>query len=206
MKKLISILLLALAQPTLASSFDFYVLSLSWSPEFCNIKPEERQCGRGYGLVLHGLWPQFERGYPQSCSKERVSNAVLRDYADIFPDKKLAIHEWKKHGTCSDLSPEAYYKLSGQLKNSFVVPPEMRDLTQPLRVSSAQLNAKILAANPGLTADALAFSCTGSGRFLQEIYICYDREGQSSRACSAEMQRRSKKSCAQDSFLIRNIR
>src|SRR5664279_6001869 len=48
--------------------FDFYVLSLSWSPSFCEQASERgnggrsgAQCGgRPFSFVVHGLWPQYE--------------------------------------------------------------------------------------------------------------------------------------------------
>src|SRR5262245_38762481 len=51
--------------------FDYYVRSLSWSPQHCAEpagKSDTMQCHskRHFAFVLHGLWPQFEKGYPQS--------------------------------------------------------------------------------------------------------------------------------------------
>src|ERR1700676_4796019 len=55
--------------------FDFYVLSLSWSPSFCEEASErgnegrsQVQCGgRPFSFVVHGLWPQYEHGFPDYC-------------------------------------------------------------------------------------------------------------------------------------------
>ena len=57
-----------------AGAFDFYVFSLSWSPSFCASagerggvsKSQQIQCGgeRPYAFVVHGLWPQYEKGFP----------------------------------------------------------------------------------------------------------------------------------------------
>src|SRR5260370_2286766 len=55
--------------------FDFYVLSLSWSPSFCEEASErgnegrsQAQCGgRPFSFVVHGLWPQYEHGFPDYC-------------------------------------------------------------------------------------------------------------------------------------------
>src|SRR5262249_40589503 len=51
--------------------FDYYVLSLSWSPSFCETatgNARRQQCGtRPFSFVVHGLWPQYERGFPESC-------------------------------------------------------------------------------------------------------------------------------------------
>src|ERR1044072_2158162 len=58
--------------------FDFYVLSLSWSPSFCEAASERgnkgrsqvAQCGgRPFSFVVHGLWPQYERGFPEFCQR-----------------------------------------------------------------------------------------------------------------------------------------
>ena len=57
--------------------FDFYVLSLSWSPSFCEEASErgnegrsQAQCGgRPFSFVVHGLWPQYEHGFPEYCDR-----------------------------------------------------------------------------------------------------------------------------------------
>lgn len=198
----------ALTSPVTADQkpFDYYLMSLSWSPEFCATNPDNRQCGRGYGLVLHGVWPQYNKGYPSTCSNERISPKLVRQFPDLYPSKKLAFHEWQKHGTCSNLSPEGYLQLSQSLKQSFINPPELQNFTKPLRVSTAQLNQMILTANPKLNAEAIAFTCKDSGRFLQEVLVCFDKDGVNANACGADVKKRSQKSCGQQSFLVRNIR
>ena len=50
--------------------FDYYVLALSWSPEFCHSHPANAQCSGHFGFVVHGLWPQFVDGYPEHCSTQ----------------------------------------------------------------------------------------------------------------------------------------
>ncbi len=196
-------------KPLLAAeqkSFDFYVLSLSWSPEFCDSHPRERQCGRGYGLVLHGVWPQYQSGYPQSCRKTRMPARLAREFADLYPSEKLVFHEWKKHGTCSELTPRAYLQFSQKLKQGFIEPTALKNLTKPLRTTATQLKQQIVSTNPYLNSEAIAFSCAGSGRFLQEIYVCLDKSGTGPVECSTELQRRSRRSCGQADFLIRNVR
>src|SRR5580692_7150493 len=47
-------------------AFDYYVLALSWSPEFCHSHPTKPECVWGkFGFVVHGLWPQYANGYPE---------------------------------------------------------------------------------------------------------------------------------------------
>src|SRR5690349_15721016 len=100
----------------IGEGFDFYVLSLSWSPSYCEAEGEEanrQQCStaRPYAFVVHGLWPQFERGFPESCRTDEpdVSNATLRTLYDIMPAAGLIRHEWKKHGSCSGLDQDDYF-------------------------------------------------------------------------------------------------
>ncbi len=52
----------ARAEGERAPDFDYYVLSLSWSPTWCALEGDTRgspQCDEAadYGWVLHGLWP-----------------------------------------------------------------------------------------------------------------------------------------------------
>lgn len=88
--------------------FDFYVLSLSWSPGFCETSGAEKhrsQCneGSGLGFVMHGLWPQYESGFPSDCGPagRSPSRIALEDAKGVYPDLNLARYEWRKHGTCS---------------------------------------------------------------------------------------------------------
>jgi ribonuclease T2 len=186
-------------------SFDFYVMSLSWSPEFCYGRPEESQCSKGYGVVLHGLWPQYTKGYPEFCSTERISKEQVRKYDGLFPVDSLAFHEWQKHGTCSGLTADGYLDLSIKLKQSFVIPDSLQNLKKPLRISSNGLSKLFLAANPRLKSDSLAFVCNGRKRFLKEIYVCYDDKGEKAISCSYELQQRTRRSCGHSDLVIRNI-
>ncbi len=48
-----------------AGAFDYYMLVLSWSPEFCYSHPNAAQCSQHTGFTVHGLWPQRNDGsYP----------------------------------------------------------------------------------------------------------------------------------------------
>src|SRR3712207_2977920 len=94
-----------------AGEFDFYVLALSWSPAYCELEGNHRdrdQCepGRGLGFVVHGLWPQFERGYPTECGPfgRSPSRVALAEAGDVFPSEGLARNQCRKHGSCSGKS------------------------------------------------------------------------------------------------------
>jgi ribonuclease T2 len=198
------------AAPTADQDFSYYVTVLSWSPDFCATNPKaskSTQCdvGRKYGFVLHGLWPQHERGYPADCSNEQIPNNIKKK-CDIFPTVGLCLHEWKKHGTCSKLGAEGYLDLSAKLKNSLVIPDHFKAPETTIRTNAEQLKAEFVAKNAGFSKDAIAPYCSGSGRFLKEVFFCYDKAGKP-RACSAEVLNRSAKSCAQkDGFVVRNVK
>ena len=99
-----------------ARQFDYYLLSLSWSPEYCAGSPgggSSQQCGGGrqFGFVVHGLWPQYNRGYPQFCrNTSRVDDNLVEKLLPIMPSEQLIRHEWKKHGTCSGLTTGQYFE------------------------------------------------------------------------------------------------
>lgn len=189
--------------------FDYYALALSWSPSYCatNGGRDPNQCGSGrrLGFVLHGLWPQYEKGYPQSCSREPLPEHLRRKYEAIYPSPKLIGHEWKKHGTCSGLSAEQYLALSAKLKDGVVVPAAYRAPEQPVRVTAAQFQQAFRAANPRLAENAIVPFCGGAGRFLREIRVCYRKDGVS-RSCGEAEIKGSQKSCGQPSFLLQSVR
>jgi len=190
-----------------AGQFDYYALALSWSPEYCANRDEGQQCapGRRLGFVLHGLWPQYENGYPQNCSTEHVPEDVRRRYAPIYPSPRLAVHEWKKHGTCSGLGAAAYFALSGKLKDGVRIPDAYRQPAAPVRASNDELVRAFMQANPALPAGSVLPFCGDGGRFLREVRICHAKDG-AGRACGPADAKRSAKSCGQPSFLMKNVR
>jgi ribonuclease T2 len=192
-----------------AGQFDYYVLSLSWSPDYCaaNGDRDRQQCNRGrqLGFVLHGLWPQYNRGYPQNCSTEAFNPQMMQQFPDLYPSKKLYSHEWEKHGTCSGLNQLQYHQLSKTLKDGVKIPDRYQRPSQPFRVTLAQFKQDFVQANPGFTANSIAPSCSGSGRFLQETLVCHSKDGKPG-TCSEEVLRRSQRSCGQPNFLVRSVR
>lgn len=192
-----------------AANFDFYVLNLSWSPDYCasNGAGDVQQCssGKKYGFVLHGLWPQYNQGYPSNCSNQKLPADLKAEFPTLYPSEKLYDHEWEKHGTCSGLGPAQYLALSKSLKDSVVIPKSYQVVPQPMRVTVDELKGEFVEANPGLEAGGLAIYCSGSGRFLKELYVCFSLEGQPAE-CSSEIHRKAARSCQQADFLVRNIR
>lgn len=189
-----------------SDSFDYYLLAMSWSPEYCfqNGTRDGQQCraGRRLGFVLHGLWPQFERGYPQNCSAEPLPQSLIERFEGLYPSNRLFTHEWRKHGTCSQLSPEAYLSLSQRLKQSLRIPRIFQSPPNPIRSNLREMKSAFSDANQDSDEDSFAPICRG--RYLRELHVCYDTNG-NPRRCSAEILRRSNRSC-RTPFTLRNVR
>jgi ribonuclease T2 len=171
-----------------AGRFDYYALVLSWSPTYCaslerdNRDPQcNRRDGRQFAFVLHGLWPQYERGWPQDCrTRERpfVPQPLIDSMLDIMPSPRLVIHEYRKHGTCSGLSPEGYYGLSRRLFTAVKIPPRFVQPNTDFTTSPRDVVDAFVDANPGLRPDMLGVACGGPGNRLREVRICFSREGE----------------------------
>lgn len=194
------------APRNVSGDFDFYVLALSWSPDFCAGRGgnDSEQCGPGRnpGFVLHGLWPQYQRGFPQNCSSLPFPSPLKQEFPGLFPSGRLYTHEWRRHGTCSGLSPREYLSLAKKLKQAAPLPPRYRNLREPVRTTTAALKKEFKAMDAGLPDNGVAVFCSGSGRFLKEIFLCYNRQGKPM-ACSPEIMTKSARSCRQSDFLIR---
>lgn len=154
--------------------FDYYLLALSWSPEFCYKHAEKPECRSGqYGFIVHGLWPQFAHGYPENCSSQ-APNAPLPAPDDVMPDAELIRHEWQTHGTCSGLDSAAYFKLLRQAFASVKVPSRFAHPTQSFSVAPAEIKRDFLAANPRLQADDMVVSC--GNNYLTGVSICLTKD------------------------------
>ncbi len=165
-----------------SQDFDFYVLSLSWSPTFCATQKEARrsaQCsvGASHGFIVHGLWPQYERGYPEFCKTSeprRVPKALGRTMFDIMPSMGLVGHQWRKHGSCTGLSQRDYFAKTRQAFELVQLPPDLARGKGPITLSPEQIEARFLEVNPGMTRAGIATSC--EGRRLEEIRICLTKD------------------------------
>ena len=177
----------SLAKQQRAGAFDYYTLALSWSPTFCRSAAGQRspaQCspGRRFAFVVHGLWPQFAKGWPSFCrSSERwVDDRQIRQMMDVMPSKGLIIHQWKKHGTCSGLTQDGYFDLTRQLFGKIKIPARYLSPTDPVRISPRQLVVDFLKTNRNLEADMISVQCGNSRGTanLRELRICFNRYGE----------------------------
>lgn len=189
--------------------FDFWVMALSWSPDYCatNGQRDVQQCGLGrkLGFVLHGLWPQYNVGYPSYCSAAKLPAELKARFPNLYPSEQLYSHEWEKHGTCSGLSPEQYLNVSGRYKESVTIPAGYRDLPQPARATLTDIKRDFVSVNSGLSDMSLAVFCSGSGRYLQELWVCIGLDGRPT-SCSSEIRSRERRSCQGKDFIVRNMR
>jgi ribonuclease T2 len=189
--------------------FDFYVLSLSWSPSFCAAAAERNggrsagpECGpRPYSFVVHGLWPQYDKGYPQNCQvpSPRLYRGIVSSMLDVMPAPHLIYNEWDKHGTCSGLSPRDYFDTVRKARAAVKIPPEYTDVQQPLSVTPGAMADAFVKANAGLSQGAIAVECDRNR--LTEVRICLAKDLQF-HDC-AEIARRS---CRRDQLLMPPVR
>jgi len=186
--------------------FAYYLLSLSWSPAFCVASPAAAECNgpRRFGFIVHGLWPQYERGWPEHCDLHRaVPDELVRDIADVMPARDLVYHEWSTHGTCSGLEPAEFFALVRRAYADIVIPQPLSSPTQALELAPAALASAFLRANPRLQAQSIVVTCTGQGApRLREVHICLDRD-LAPRACSPDAMRGA---CRAPQILIPPIR
>ena len=110
--------------------FDFYVLALSWSPSYCEQAGErapQQQCGaRPFSFVVHGLWPQYEKGFPEFCQNPapRLDRNIVSSMLDLMPAPRLIFHEWDKHGVCSGLPARGYFETIRKARAGVKIPAD----------------------------------------------------------------------------------
>ncbi|MEO0378892.1 MAG: ribonuclease T2 [Pseudomonadota bacterium] len=171
----------ALADGEKAGEFDYYVLSLSWSPNWCAYEGDARasdQCDarHDHGWIMHGLWPQFHRGFPSYCPtfEPAPSRGMTGEMADIMGTSGLAWHQWKKHGVCTGLSARAYYAVSREAYGRVVRPEVFRKLDREVKLPASVVEEAFLKANPEMEPDGITITCRSG--YIQEARICLSRD------------------------------
>jgi len=161
-----------------AGEFDYYVMALSWSPNWCALEGDARnspQCDAAHGWVLHGLWPQYDRGWPSYCrtGQPNPPRSLTRAMADIMGTSGLAWYQWKKHGVCSGLPASDYFDLSRRAYESVTRPPVFRKLGRRVSLPASVVEEAFLEANPQLAPDMITITC--KKRHIQEARICLSK-------------------------------
>ena len=183
--RLILLLLAVLAAPAHADNepageFDYYVMALSWSPNWCALEGDDRrdpQCddGRGLTFTLHGLWPQYDSGWPSYCRTPHPdpSRQQSEAMADVMGGAGLAWYQWKKHGRCAGLPAADYYALMRRAYASVTIPPVFAKISKDLSVAASVIEGAFLESNPGLARDQITVTC--SAGMIQEVRVCLSK-------------------------------
>ncbi|MBO6507812.1 MAG: ribonuclease T [Roseibium sp.] len=186
---IIPILLTGQVRADQAGEFDFYVLALSWSPTYCkqqgqDANPHQCEASRPFRFIVHGLWPQYERGYPASCPgvRQRIDRDIAVGMEDIMPSHGLVFHQWRKHGTCSGLEPEEYFDLTRQAFEKITIPGAFATLDKRGKAAPATVEKAFRLANPGLEESGMSVTCERGE--LEEVRICLTKDLEF-RSCTA---------------------
>ena len=183
------ICLAALAAPAQPQRFDYYLLALSWTPSFCEAEgdaEDREQCepGQDFGFTLHGLWPQYEDGWPEFCDSARrdPSRRQTGAMADIMGSGGLAWYQWKKHGRCTGLDAADYFDAAREAYKAIAIPP----VSGGIELRASELEQAFLDANDDLDADTVIVTCRDD--LVREVRICLNRD-LAPRACAPDVER-----------------
>jgi ribonuclease T2 len=161
-----------------AGAFDYYILSLSWAPTYCLTHTGDgAECsGKGYGWVLHGLWPQYDAGgYPQNCSSQfDMSSEAAAKGRTVYPSERLMHHEWQEHGTCSGLEPLSYFRAADRATAAVKIPRALESPQENQNLTPGQIVGLFRSANSQMPADAMSVVCS-RGR-LSEVRMCLTKD------------------------------
>jgi ribonuclease T2 len=156
-----------------SSSFDYYLLNLSWSPEFCHGHPDAAECAAHSTFVLHGLWPQNnDGGYPENCANT-LGPSDPSAFADIYPDAGLLEHEWRTHGVCTGLSADTFFSAARAALRSVAIPPAFNNLDRQTSMTPDDILSSFTASNPSIPRASLALSC--GNNYLTAVEFCLDK-------------------------------
>jgi ribonuclease T2 len=164
-----------------AGDFDYYVLALSWSSAWCALEGDSRrdpQChdGRGLTFVLHGLWPQYETGWPSYCrtTERDPTRSETAAMADIMGGSGVAFYQWKKHGRCAGLSAQDFFATARKAYGKIILSPLFSQVRRDLTVPPDVIESAFLESNPDLARDGVTVTC--SDGLIQEVRICLNKD------------------------------
>ncbi|MCV2867627.1 ribonuclease T2 [Defluviimonas sp. WL0002] len=176
-----------------AGDFDYYILSLTWSPGWCEREGDLRRApecrsGADRGFTLHGLWPQYDFGWPSWChgGGRDPSWTDVELIAGLMGSADLARHEWRKHGTCSGLDADAYFDLSRRAYDGVNLPDALQSLDRDVTLPASVVEDAFVEANPDLDRNAITITCKQG--MIAEARICLTRDLEP-RPCGLDAQR-----------------
>lgn len=167
--------------PVRRASVTGYTLALSWSPEFCRGREgrasDRRQCsgreGR-FGMVVHGLWPEGPRDWPQWCApKVLPTTSDVRANLCLSPSTRLVARQWAKHGSCMARRPATYFKVTRILWGGLRM-PDFDRVSREDGLTAGTIRTRFVDANPGWKTAAVGVKLDSRG-WLEELRLCYDK-------------------------------
>ena len=192
--------------PVATAAFDYYVMTLSWAPGFCDLGGQETsspECavGSGQGFVVHGLWPDNEyRPNPEGCPGEDASQADLADQHGLYPNDRLAAYEYRKHGTCTGLSAHDYFATVRNVRARLNIPPMFQAPHEQLRLAPEDVERAVIAANQNLRPDNMAVTCSNGE--LVDVRFCIAKDLSSYAVC----RKVARHSCQRQSIVVAPVR
>jgi ribonuclease T2 len=192
--------------PVATAPFDYYVMTLSWSPGFCDLGGEAkapRQCavGAGNGFVVHGLWPNSRSGAnPEDCDYADPSSAELSTARGLYPSQGLARYEYLKHGTCTGLSARDYFAAVRHARDRLTIPPMLQAPSERQRLSPRAIEQAFIDANANLKPTNMAVTCVRGE--LVDVRFCLTRDLRAFATCP----RVAARSCRSDSIAVAPMR
>jgi ribonuclease T2 len=173
--------------PVATTQFDYYVMTLSWAPGFCDLGGQETpspECatGSGDGFVVHGLWPDNEyRPNPEACLGHDATPDDLADEHGVYPNDRLAAYEYRKHGSCTGLSAHDYFATVRSVRTRLNIPPMFQAPRQQLRLAPEDVERAFMEANANLRPDNMAVTCSNGE--LIDVRFCLAKDLSSYAVC-----------------------
>jgi ribonuclease T2 len=167
--------------------FDYWVLSLSWSPEFCSLNFGDEECRQSLDFVVHGLVPRNELGRsPSNCGdRERVPKELLVRMLPLMASEKLIQHEWNAHGSCSGVDQQTYFELIERARRKLEIPEVYEAPEKRITSNRDGVLQAFRSTNPDFANEDFALDCRGP--WLREVQVCFDRD-LNPRACAANVE------------------
>jgi ribonuclease T2 len=192
--------------PVATTQFDYYVMTLSWAPGFCDLGGKETsspECeeGSGDGFVVHGLWPNNEyRPNPESCLGRDATPDELDDEHGVYPNDRLAAYEYRKHGTCTGLSANDYFATVRNVRARLKIPEIFRAPSEQSQMAPEEIEQAFMTANPNLHPDNMAISCSNGE--LVDVRFCLAKDLSSYSVC----RKVARHSCQRGSIVVAPVR
>jgi ribonuclease T2 len=194
------------APPVATELFDYYVMTLSWAPGFCDLGGQETsspECAAGSsdGFVVHGLWPDNEyRPNPEACPGQEASPADLEYEHGLYPNDRLAAYEYHKHGTCTGLSAHDYFATVRNVRGRLNIPAMLKAPSHELRLAPGDIEQAFMDANPNLRPDNMAVSCSNGE--LVDVRFCIAKDLKSYAVC----RKVARHTCQRTSIMVAPVR